>query len=277
MNNVETKLRSCLKSVRERTDFVPEVAIILGSGLGNFANTIKVEFELPYNEIEGFPVSTVTGHDGRFIFGYVGDVKVVCMKGRVHYYEGYSMSDVVLPTRLMGLLGAQILFLSNAAGGTRMSFNPGDLMLIEDHICLAPNPLIGPNIDSLGTRFPSMSFAYDPELKAIVLAAARKVDVDLHRGVYCQFTGPTYETPAEVKMAITLGGDAVGMSTAVENIAAVHMGMRVCGVSCITNLAAGLTKQHLNHDEVKEAADKAANNFERLVTESVLNFRKVLK
>ena len=126
MNNVEAKLRSCLKSVRERTDFVPEVAIILGSGLGNFANTIKVAFELPYNEIEGFPVSTVTGHDGRFIFGYVGDVKVVCMKGRVHYYEGYSMNDVVLPTRLMGLLGAQILFLSNAAGGTRMSFMPGD-------------------------------------------------------------------------------------------------------------------------------------------------------
>ncbi|NLI94485.1 MAG: purine-nucleoside phosphorylase [Erysipelotrichaceae bacterium] len=276
MNKVETKLRGCLASVRELTDFVPEVAIVLGSGLGNYAKNIDVELEIPYESIEGFPVSTVVGHDGRFILGYVGDIKVICMKGRVHYYEGYDMSDVVLPVRLMGLLGAKILFLSNAAGGTSLDLTPGDLMLIDDHIGLAPNPLIGPNLDSLGTRFPSMSYAYDPELKEIILKAADKVGVKLHRGVYCQFTGPTYETRAEVQMAIKLGASAVGMSTAVENIAAVHMGLRVCGVSCITNYAAGLKEEHLNHAEVEIAANKAASNFEKLVTESILNFKHLL-
>ena len=270
MNEIYQKLMNCLDCVRKKTDFVPKVAVVLGSGLGDYAESIQVECEVPYGEIEGFPVSTVPGHAGKFIFGYIDNVPVVCMKGRVHYYEGYPISDVVLPVRLMGLLGAEILFLTNAAGGVNTSFHAGDLMLIRDHIAVfAPNPLIGSNIDELGTRFPDMSAVYDKELQDVIRKTARDNHIFLQEGVYAQLTGPSFESPADVRMMRVLGSDAVGMSTVVEAIAANHMGMRICGISCISNLAAGMTANPLSHKEVQEAADMAAPNFKKLVTESI--------
>ena len=271
--SIYDKLQNCLKCVREKTDFVPKVAIVLGSGLGDYASSIDIVTEIPYSEIEGFPVSTVPGHAGKFIFGYVDNVPVVCMKGRVHFYEGYPISDVVLPARLMKLMGAEILFLTNAAGGVNTSFHAGDLMLIKDHIAVfAPNPLIGPNVDQLGTRFPDMSNVYDKDLQKIIRDTAVSNGIFLQEGVYTQLTGPSYESPAEIRMLRLLGCDAVGMSTVVEAIAANHCGMRICGISCISNLAAGMTDNPLNHKEVQEAADKAAAKFAKLVTESVKKF-----
>ena len=270
MGQVYEKLMRCYEDVRKRTAFVPKVAVVLGSGLGDYAEDIRVEYELPYSEIEGFPVSTVPGHAGKFIFGYIGEVPVACMKGRVHYYEGYPVSDVVLPVRLLKLMGAEILFLTNAAGGVNTSFHAGDLMLIRDHIsAFAPNPLIGPNIDELGPRFPDMSRVYDRELQKLIAGRAKENHIYLQEGVYAQMTGPSYESPAEIRMLRMLGCDAVGMSTVVEAIAANHMGMRICGVSCISNLAAGMSENPLSHKEVQEAADMAAPNFKRLVTEAV--------
>lgn len=276
MGQVYEKLQRCYENVRQKMEerhsmFVPKVAIVLGSGLGDFAETIKVEYELPYAEIEGFPVSTVPGHAGKFIFGYVGQVPVACMKGRVHYYEGYPISDVVLPIRLLKLMGAEILFLTNAAGGVNTSFQAGDLMMIKDHIAaFAPNPLIGPNVDELGTRFPDMSEVYDRDLQRLIRKTARENHIFLQEGIYAQLTGPSYETPADIRMLRLLGCDAVGMSTVAEAIAANHMGMKICGISCISNLAAGMTANPLSHKEVQEAADMAAPNFKKLVTEVVL-------
>lgn len=273
MNAVYEKLMNCYAQIREKTEFIPRVAIVLGSGLGNFAEQIRVEKEVSYSELHGFPVSTVQGHDGRFIFGYIEAVPVVCMKGRIHYYEGYDITDVVLPTRLMKLLGAEILFLTNAAGGVNTSFHAGDLMLIKDQISLfAPNPLIGENIEELGTRFPDMSHVYDLDLQKSIRETAKKNGIFLQEGVYAQLTGPSFETPAEIRMMRTLGCDAVGMSTVVEAIAANHCGMRICGISCISNLAAGMTDTSLSHKEVQEAADMAAPAFKKLLTESVKNF-----
>lgn len=276
MNKVYEKLLGCYECVREKTDFVPKVAIVLGSGLGDYAEQIEVVTEVAYSEIDGFPVSTVPGHAGKFIFGYVDKVPVVCMKGRVHYYEGYDISDVVLPTRLMKLLGAEILFLTNAAGGVNTSFHAGDLMLIRDHIAVfAPNPLIGPNIDELGTRFPDMSEVYDKDLQQIIRDTAKENGIYLQEGVYTQLTGPSFESPADIRMLRVLGSDAVGMSTVVEAIAANHMGMKICGISCISNLAAGMTANPLTHEEVQEAADMAAPCFKKLVTESVKQFAMI--
>lgn len=270
MGQVYKKLMRCYEDVRKRTAFVPKVAVVLGSGLGDYAEDIRVEYELPYSEIEGFPVSTVPGHAGKFIFGYIDQVPVACMKGRVHYYEGYPVSDVVLPVRLLKLMGAEILFLTNAAGGVNTSFHAGDLMLIRDHIsAFAPNPLIGPNIDELGPRFPDMSKVYDRELQKLIAGKAKENHIYLQEGVYAQMTGPSYESPAEIRMLRMLGCDAVGMSTVVEAIAANHMGMKICGVSCISNLAAGMSEHPLSHREVQEAADMAAPAFKRLVTEAV--------
>ena len=277
MNPIYEKLLSCVDSVRKVTDFEPEVAIVLGSGLGDYANDIKVECEIDYKEIKGFPVSTVPGHAGKFIFGYVGDVKVVCMKGRVHYYEGYPISDVVLPTRLMRMLGAKILFLTNASGGINPSFTAGDFMMLTDHVSIwAPNPLIGPNIDELGTRFPDMTHVYDTGLRKIIEETAAKEGISLKQGIYAQLTGPSFESPAEIKLLHKLGVDAVGMSTVVEAIAANHMGMKICGISCVCNLAAGMTDNPLTHEEVQAAANEAAPKFKKLLTESVKRFGEVL-
>mgnify|MGYP000451868668 CR=1 FL=1 len=266
MNRVYAKLQNCYECVRKKTDFVPKVAIVLGSGLGDYAEQIRVVTEIPYAKIEGFPVSTVPGHAGKFIFGYLDEIPVVCMKGRVHYYEGYDVTDVVLPTRLMKLLGAKILFLTNAAGGVNTSFHAGDLMLIRDHISVfAPNPLIGANMDELGLRFPDMSHVYDTELGEHLDAVARAQGITLEEGIYLQTTGPNYETPAEIRMYQRLGADLVGMSTACEAMAARHAGMKIVGVSCVTNMAAGMSTGELNHKEVQETANKIAEDFQTLI------------
>ena len=270
MNKAYGKLTKCYKSVKKKVEFEPRAALVLGSGLGDYAKEIKVEATLDYKDIEGFPVSTVPGHKGRFIFGTVKDVPVVAMQGRVHYYEGYDMQDVVLPIRLMKRMGAKVLFLTNAAGGINEKFHAGDLMLIKDQISsFVPSPLIGPNLEKLGTRFPDMSEIYDKELRSLIKKTAKSLDIPLRKGVYIQLTGPAYESPAEVRMCRLLGADAVGMSTACEAVAANHMGMKICGISCISNLACGMTDQPLSHQEVQEAADKAAPMFKKLVTESI--------
>lgn len=267
MNQIYQKLQTCLESVRAKTDFKPRVALILGSGLGDYADGIQIEQTVDYTEIEGFPTSTVAGHKGRFVFGYVGDVPVVIMQGRVHYYEGYPMSDVVLPTRLMGMMGAETLILTNAAGGVNFDYKPGDFMLITDHITTGvPSPLIGANIEELGPRFPDMSEVYSLRLRNLIRQEAKKLDIGLKEGVYVQLTGPAYETPAEIRMCRSWGGDAVGMSTACEAMAARHMGMEVCGISCITNLAAGMSDRQLDHKEVQETADRVAKQFKELIT-----------
>ena len=270
MNPVYEKLMKCYESCRAKTDFKPRVALVLGSGLGDYAESIRVVDTLDYHEIEGFPVSTVPGHKGRFIFGYIGEVPVVCMQGRVHYYEGYDITDVVLPTRLMKLMGAEILFLTNAAGGIQLGMKSGSLMMITGQIaCFVPSPLIGPNLDELGERFPDMSQIYDLELQRIVRKTAAELSIDLCEGTYLQLSGPQYETPQEVAMCRILGADAVGMSTACEAVAARHMGMRVVGISCVTNMAAGIQAVPLSHKEVQEAADKVAPQFQELVTEVI--------
>lgn len=267
---VYEKLMKCRDCVRAKTDFVPRVALVLGSGLGGFGEKVEVSDIVEYKDIEGFPLSTVPGHKGRFIFGYAGGVPVVVMQGRVHYYEGYPMQDVVLPARLMGLLGAKALFLTNASGGANPSFKAGDLMLIRDQIsCFTPSPLIGQNIDELGTRFPDMSHVYDEALAGAIRKTAAENGIELREGVYIQLRGPQFETPAEVRMCRSLGADAIGMSTACEAIAARHMGLRVCGVSCVANLAAGMTDKPLTHAEVIAAADRAAPVFMKLVSGSL--------
>jgi len=273
MNNVYQKLLDCYECIKDRIPFTPKVALVLGSGLGNYADNIKVVSEIKYGEINNFPVSTAPGHDGKYIFGYVDEVPVVCMKGRVHYYEGYPVQDVVLPIRLMRKMGAEILFLTNASGGINPDFKAGNLMLITDHVSsFAPNPLIGPNISELGVRFPDMSHVYNPELQDIIRNIAKRENIELKEGVYVQTTGPSYESPTEIKMFAKLGFDAVGMSTVGEAIAANHMGMKICGISCISNLAAGISKNPLTEEEVLEAGREVAPKFTRLVTECIKAF-----
>ena len=270
MNPVYEKLLKCFESYQKKINFKPEVALILGSGLGDYADDIKVVDTLDYHDIEGFPVSTVPGHKGRFVFGYTGGVPIVAMQGRVHFYEGYKPQDVVLPIRLMKLMGAKVLFLTNAAGGINRSFNAGDFMLITDQISMSvPSPLIGENIDELGVRFPDMSEVYSRRLRKIIENSAVTAGVPLRRGVYIQTTGPQYETPAEIRAYERLGADAVGMSTAIEAIAARHAGMEICGISCISNLAAGISVNPLTHAEVQETADRVAPLFKKLVTQAI--------
>ena len=277
MTKAYERLLKCYQCFKDKINFKPEVALVLGSGLGDYADTIRVEAVLDYHDIEGYPVSTVSGHKGRFVFGYVGDVPVVIMQGRVHYYEGYSMEDVVLPTRLMKMMGARVLFLTNASGSVNYDYKAGDFMMITDQISnFVPSPLIGPNEEMLGERFSDMSEIYRKDLCEIIRGAAADLQIPLHEGTYIQLSGPNFETPHEVKMCRILGGDAVGMSTACEAIAANHMGMKVCGISCISNLGCGMTDQPLSAEEVKETADRVAPLFKQLITESIVRIGKMI-
>lgn len=276
MSEIYTVLQTWVQSVREVTDFVPEIGIVLGSGLGDFAALVEKEAEVPYASLPGFPVSTVAGHAGKLIFGFVRSVPVVVMQGRVHYYEGYSMEQVVAPIRLMGMLGARKLLLTNAAGGVNLDFTPGDLMLITDHIsAFVPSPLRGENPEELGPRFPDMSRVYDEAMGRAVLEAGQALGLRIQKGIYLQWQGPNYETPAEIRMFRTLGADAVGMSTVCEAIAARHMGLRVCAVSCITNMACGILPQPLSHEEVQQTAEKVKGKFQALVLDALERFHRL--
>ena len=243
-----------------------DIGVILGSGLGDYAEALEDAVKLPYNEIPGFPRSTVAGHAGMWCCGTLYGKRVVMMQGRFHYYEGYGMKDVTLPVRVMQKIGVKTLIVTNAAGGVNLGYHPGELMVIGDIFSMtAQNPLVGPNLDAFGPRFPDMSCAFDKELRALAHECANEQGFALREGVYAQMTGPTYETPAEIRMLRTLGADAVGMSTVPEVIVARHGGMRVLGISCITNMAAGILDQPLNHAEVTETANRVKGQFRNLL------------
>lgn len=243
-----------------------DIGVILGSGLGDYAEALEDAVKLPYSEIPGFPRSTVAGHAGMWCCGTLYGKRVVMMQGRFHYYEGYGMKDVTLPVRVMQKIGVKTLIVTNAAGGVNLGYHLGELMVIGDIFSMtAQNPLIGPNLDAFGPRFPDMSCAFDKELRALAHECANEQGFALREGVYAQMTGPTYETPAEIRMLRTLGADAVGMSTVPEVIVARHGGMRVLGISCITNMAAGILDQPLNHAEVTETANRVKGQFRSLL------------
>lgn len=264
------KIESARYFISNQTDKRPVTAIILGSGLGELAEKIDNAKSIPYSMIPGFPVSTVQGHDGKLIFGELDGIEVMVMSGRFHFYEGYDSKEVTFPIRVMKALGIKNLIVTNAAGGVNKDYKPGDFMIINDHINFGfNNPLIGKNYESLGERFPDMSYAYDRELIDIAKKAAESLSMDVKEGVYFYNLGPTYETPAEVRMISTLGGDSVGMSTVPEVIVAVHSGIRVLGISCITNMAAGILDQPLNHEEVVETGDRVKTEFEAFVRKIV--------
>jgi purine-nucleoside phosphorylase len=261
------RLDACKAVVQKKAPgFTPKLGIILGSGLGAFADSLERATVIDYGELPDFPTSSVHGHAGRLVLGYRGATPIVAMQGRVHFYEGYAPWQVAFPARVLGRLGIKHLTVTNAAGGINAGFQVGDLMAITDHLNLAGfNPLIGKNVEALGPRFPDMSHAYTPAALEVLRGAARKEGVHLREGVYVSLAGPSYETPAEIRMLRTLGGDAVGMSTVPEVIVAAHMGLQVTGISCITNLAAGISKHKLSHDEVSETANLVTGTFQRLL------------
>jgi purine-nucleoside phosphorylase len=260
------KIDEAVSFVRSRTTLQPRIGVILGSGLGDVVESLDVETAIPYGDIPGAKASTVLGHSGRMVFGRTGDVPVVVMQGRVHFYEGYEMDEVMFLSRVIGRLGIQSLVVTNAAGGVNTSYKAGDLMLISDHInFMGINPLRGPNIEQLGVRFPDMSEAYPESLRAMAKDVAKSQGLSLQEGVYLALSGPTYETPAEIRAFRTLGADAVGMSTVPEVIAMSHMNIPVLGISCITNMAAGVFKQKLTHQEVMDTTARVQKEFTALV------------
>lgn len=263
--------------VKEATEFIqkqgclnPSVGVILGSGLGGFADSLTDKQIVTYNTIPHFSASTVPGHAGQLVFGYCQNTPVVVMQGRVHCYEGYSPAQVVFPVRVLRQLGVKKLIITNAAGGINSDFEAGDLMLIDDHLnMMGQNPLVGENDERYGTRFPDMSKAYNPVLKELAIKTAKDLGIKLHKGNYAAMLGPSYETPAEIFMLKTIGADAVGMSTVPEVIVANHMKLDVCGISCITNLAAGIHKGTLKHDHIADAAKKSGEAFSNLLTQLI--------
>lgn len=259
-------LTEALAVVRRRTDLVPRVGVVLGSGLGSFADRIEGAVHIPYDDIPGFFPPSAEGHAGKLVLGHVGGMAVACLAGRIHQYEGHSAEEVVFGVRLLAMLGVKNLLLTNAAGGINLSYQQGALVLISDHINLqGTNPLIGPNLDELGARFPDMSEAYSIHLRTLAREAAHQVEVELHEGVYLAVLGPSFETPAEIRAFRTLGADLVGMSTVPEVIAANHLGLRCLGISCVTNLAAGISPYKLSHQEVLETGDLVREKFEKLL------------
>lgn len=260
------KIDEAVRYIRGRSALQPEVGVILGSGLGDVVEAVEIETAIPYSEIPGAKASTVLGHQGRMIFGHANGRRVVVMQGRVHFYEGYEMNEVMFLSRVIGRLGIRQLIVTNAAGGVNTSYVAGDLMLISDHInMMGLNPLRGPNIEALGVRFPDMSEAYPESLRAIAREVAKELGIDIKEGVYLALSGPTYETPAEIRAFRVLGADAVGMSTVPEVLAMSHMGIPVLGISCITNMAAGILKQKLTHQEVIDTTTRVQKQFTALV------------
>lgn len=271
------RLTEICRTVREYTTAQPRIAVVLGSGLGSFAQRARVHTEIPFARLPHVPVSTAPGHAGRLLFGSVDDTEVVLMQGRLHYYEGYSMQQVVRLIRALGMLGVEILLLTNAAGGINVQYHPGEFMLLSGQIAsLVPSPLRGANMEELGPRFPDMTTIYDDTLQKIALDTAHRLQITLHQGVYMQTAGPQYESPQEILMYRSWGADAVGMSTAAEAIAARHMGMRVCGISCISNMAAGFGGMPLSHSEVQQTAKRSAANFGRLLGALIPGFAKAM-
>jgi purine-nucleoside phosphorylase len=260
------ELNQAADYVRSKSSIAPQVGVILGSGLGDVVDSIDVETAIPYGEIPGARASTVMGHQGRLILGHSKGVPVAVMQGRVHYYEGYEMDEVMFLSRMLGRLGVKKLVVTNAAGGVNTSYEAGDLMLISDHInFMGVNPLRGPNVDDLGLRFPDMTEAYPESMRKVAREVAAEIGMKLQEGVYLALSGPTYETPAEIRAFRVLGADAVGMSTVPEVIAASHMQIPVLGISCITNMAAGILKQKLHHQEVMDTTARVQKQFTALV------------
>ncbi|MBC8588406.1 purine-nucleoside phosphorylase [Paratissierella segnis] len=266
------KIEESVKYIKNRISIKPEIGLVLGSGLGDLAEKIKDSIILKYKDIPNFPESTVEGHKGQLIVGTLGDKQVIAMQGRFHYYEGYTLKEITFPIRCMIGLGIDNLIVTNAAGGVNSTFKPGDLMIIKDHINFTGNnPLIGENLDEKGPRFVDMTFAYNKDLMDIAIRSGKNLNIDLKTGIYMCFTGPTYETPAEVRMANVMGADAVGMSTVPEVIVANHEGIKVLGISCITNMASGILNKPLNHEEVVETSMKVKNEFENLIIDIIKN------
>ena len=264
--NLSQRIDNAVSYIRSRTDAQPEVGMILGSGLGDFADTLENRLVIPFADIPDFPAATVPGHTGAFVFGTKHGKSILCLQGRLHYYEGHPMNVLTMPVRIFARLGVKLLLLTNAAGGVNKDYRPGDLMLITDHINYSgTNPLIGEYHPDFGPRFPDVSDLYSSALRMKVKLAAVDAGIILRQGVYMMFTGPSYETPAEVRMARILGADAVGMSTVPEAIVAAQCGMKVLGISCITNLAAGVSPNKLSHQEVMETAALAHDKFHSLV------------
>lgn len=260
------KITNAVQYIRERISFQPEVGLILGSGLGDFADTLEDTLRIPYADIPDFPVPTVPGHCGSMVFGRKQGKNVVVLQGRIHYYEGHSMQKITFPIRVLAALGVKTLILTNACGGVNLSYKPGDLMLISDHINFSgANPLIGSNLDAYGPRFPDMSDLYTSSLRSLIKQAASDAGISLQEGVYAMYSGPNYETPAEIRMFRILGADVVGMSTVPEALVAGHCGMQVVGVSCVTNMAAGVLPVKLSHAEVMETAAMVHDVFQKLI------------
>ena len=270
MKDYLIKMKETENYIKEKVKKIPKIAIILGSGLGSLADDIKEKIVLPYKEIPNFPVSTVPGHKGELIFGKLEDVPVIAMNGRFHYYEGYELSETTYPIRIFSLLGVKTLILTNAAGGINETFHKGDLMIINDQLSFfAESVLRGPNMDEFGDRFIDMSTTYDKEYISILKDIMTDITGDYHEGVYAYMKGPTYETPAEIRGLRALGADAVGMSTVPEAVVAHHSGIKCAGITCITNMAAGVTNEVLTHEDVKETALKAEQNFKKIVCEFI--------
>jgi purine-nucleoside phosphorylase len=265
-SSLYARAEKAARMIRARAKSDTSVAIVLGSGLGAFADELTDPAAIRYDEIPGFAHATVEGHAGRLVVGKSGDVTIAAMQGRFHFYEGYSLEEVTFPIRVLKLLGVKTLMVTNAAGALNVEFAPGTLMVISDHInLLGANPLIGPNDDRFGPRFPDMTSVYSPELQNVVIDESRAMGLEMRRGIYAALSGPSYETPAEIHMVRTLGADAVGMSTVPEAIVARHMDMQVVGISCITNLAAGVSNRPIDHGQVMAIGERVREQFTELL------------
>lgn len=270
--DIRSRIEGAVKHIKSVCDFQPEIGLVLGSGLGDYAETLENPIIINYADIPGFPTSGVAGHKSRFVLGERFGKRIIAMQGRFHFYEGYTQQELTIPVRTMRMLGVEKLLITNAAGGVNTAWSAGALMVISDHINYSgANPLMGPNLDEFGPRFPDMSNIYNAELREKLVQEAEKAGIRVEQGVYMMFTGPSYETPAEIRMARVLGADAVGMSTVPEAIAANHCGMKVLGISCITNMAAGVLKASLDHAEVMETANRVKSQFTRVLNIAIQN------